>query len=562
MPLNSPSPWQGICLVLLFAAHAAMAQAPQGETKKGLPPKLIVAITVDQMRADYLTRYNEGFGEDGFRRFYDEGFAAMDHHFSYAPTYTGPGHASIATGTTPAVHGIIGNNWYSRAESRSVYCAEDASTLAVGMPNTDIGSKGQMSPHRMASSTWADELKLHFTQRNGRAPKIIGASMKDRGAILPAGHAANAAYWLVNGDFITSNHYMESLPNWVIEFNESNATEDYINGGWSLMNAPETYQSCMKDNNPYEGKWKNSDRPTLPYDISKLADENGGKDIIKGTPMGNSLLVDFGIQAMREEELGLDGVPDVLALSFSSTDYVGHKFGAHAMETEDTYLRLDADLGRLFDALDDQVGKGQWLAFLTADHGAVTVPGIEKSRGLPVDYWNPEPMKAMVDSALLTRYGRSDLILKYENDQFFLNRPTIHEAQLNAHDMARFVAHVAEQFEEVQRTLTAQDLRSSSFSEGAEANVQRGWHAKASGDIVVMLKPGFLEYSRTGTSHGSPYAYDTHVPFLIMGPGIPKDQRSYRRTAIRDIAPTLSALLGFPRPSATTGQPMLDLFDE
>ena len=165
------------------------------------------------------------------------------------------------------------------------------------------------------------------------------------------------------------------------------------------MNAPETYQSCMKDNNPYEGKWKNSDRPTLPYDISKLADENGGKDIIKGTPMGNSLLVDFGIQAMREEELGLDGVPDVLALSFSSTDYVGHKFGAHAMETEDTYLRLDADLGRLFDALDDQVGKGQWLAFLTADHGAVTVPGIEKSRGLPVDYWNPEPMKAMVDSA-------------------------------------------------------------------------------------------------------------------------------------------------------------------
>lgn len=278
--------------------------------------------------------------------------------------------------------------------------------------------------------------------------------------------------------------------------------------------------------------------------------------------MGNSLLVDFGIQAISEEELGSDGVPDVLALSFSSTDYVGHKFGAHAMETEDTYLRLDADLSRLFDALDDEVGQGQWLAFLTADHGAVTVPGIEKSRGLPVGYWNPEPMKARVDSALLARYERSDLILKYENDQFFLNRPAIHEAQLNAQDMARFVAHVAEQFEEVQRTLTAQDLRSSSFSEGAEANVQRGWHAKASGDIVVMLKPGFLEYSRTGTSHGSPYAYDTHVPFLIMGPGIPEGQRSYRRTAIRDIAPTLSALLGFPRPSATTGQPMLDLFDE
>jgi len=206
------------------------------------------------------------------------------------------------------------------------------------------------------------------------------------------------------------------------------------------------------------------------------------------------------------------------------------------------------------------VGRGQWTAFLTADHGAVTVPSMERQRGLPVGYWNPEPMKARLDTALQERYGRSDLVLKYDNDQFFLDRSVLRNARLDADEVARFIAGIAESAPEVQRTLTAADLRVGAFSEGAEANVMRGWNAKMSGDVVVMLKPGFLEYGLTGTSHGSPYAYDTHVPFLIMGPGIPQG-RSYKRSEIRDIAPTLSALLGFPRTSGCTGKPIGALFD-
>ena len=514
------------------------------------------------MRADYLTRYLEGFGDGGFHRFFEEGFTAMDHHFSYAPTYTGPGHASIATGTTPAVHGIIGNNFYSRDQGARVYCVGDSTASTVGMPNQIGHPSGQMSPNNLTASTWPDELKLHFSRRDGNLAKVIGASMKDRGAILPAGHAADAAYWVSSGNFITSNHYMNSLPKWVSEFNNSNAVQDLLNKGWSTFNEKESYQRSLQDNNPYEGTWNGSERPVFPYDLSDLSEDNGGDDIIKGTPAGNTLLVDFGLAAIINEGLGQDDITDVLALSFSSTDYVGHKFGAHAIETEDTYRRLDRELARLLEALDQNVGKGQWMAFLTADHGAVTVPGLEKSRGLPVDYWNPEPMKAKVDSALEKKFGRTDLVLAYDNDQFFLDRPLLTQEGLDADVVARFISRIAETAPEIQRTLTAEDLRSASFFEGAEANVQRGWNAKASGDVMVMLKPGFLEYSRTGTSHGSPYAYDTHVPFLIMGPGVPEGKRTYARSEIRDIAPTLSALLGFPRPSGCTGKPIQALFQE
>lgn len=549
-------------LLLLTPSVCLTAQTPQAYNKKDQPPRLIVAITVDQMRADYLTRYESGFGEDGFRRMFDEGFAAMEHHFGFAPTYTGPGHASISTGTTPAVHGIISNNWYSRSEGRVVYCAEDAAVRAVGMPGTNPGRKGQMSPRRMHASSWADELKLHFSSPDGLQPTVIGASMKDRGAILPAGHAADAAYWLNAGDFITSSHYMDALPDWVQTFNASDAAENLLAGGWDLRDAAATYRASMADNTPYEGTFKGGERPTFPYDLEALAEKNGGLDILKATPMGNALLVDFGLTAIDAEGLGADAVPDVLALSFSSTDYVGHRFGAHAMETEDTYRRLDDQLARLFDALDEKVGMGQWMAFLTADHGAVTVPGLEKSRGLPVGYWNPEAMKARVDTALQVRFGRDDLVLKYDNDQFFLDRPLLLRAGLDADAVARFIAGIAETAPEVQRVLTAADLRVGRYNEGPEASVQQGWHAAASGDVVVMLKPGYLEYGRTGTSHGSPYAYDTHVPFLILGPGVPEDWRTYSRTYIRDIAPTLSALIGFPRPSGCTGRPIEDLLKE
>ena len=349
-------------------------------------PKLVVGITVDQMRADYLTRFGAWddvdspatFGEGGFRRMVEDGFACRDHHFGYAPTYTGPGHASIYTGTTPAVHGIVGNNWYDRAAKESVYCASDTSVRGVSNDGLDgdgsaLGGSGKMSPARLLSTTLGDELKV----ATGGAAKVFGMSMKDRGAILPAGHAADGAFWFYGkdrGQFISSNHYGEVLPDWMQDFNDEGRAQALMDEGWNKLHPDEVYAQCLPDNNPYEGAFKGELKPTFPYDLNALAEENGGFDVLKGTPGGNTLIVDVALAAVKGAELGQDDVTDLLALSFSATDYVGHRVGPHAQETMDMYLRLDAELARLFDALDDLVGPGAWTAFLSADHGGANVP--------------------------------------------------------------------------------------------------------------------------------------------------------------------------------------------
>ena len=371
---------------LALSLPALKAQTPQAFNQKDLPPRLIVAITVDQMRADYLTRYEAGFGEDGFRRMFDEGFAAMDHHFGYAPTYTGPGHASISTGTTPAIHGVISNNWYSRSEGRVVYCAEDTLVTGVGMPGTDPGKKGQMSPGRMQASGWADELKLHFSSPQGPNPIVIGASMKDRGAILPPGTLQTAH----------SGSIQETSSRAPITWRlcpigcelPSDAAEALVAGGWALRGAPESYQSSMVDT-PYEGKFKGIDRPTLPTTCTPLQETMGGWTSSRAPRWAMPCWWTSRAQPSRAG-LGEDDTPDVLALSFSGTDYVGHQFGAHAMETEDTYRRLDDQLARLFDTLDDRwAGPVDGLPDRRSRsrHRA----GAGESTGLPVAIGAPRP---------------------------------------------------------------------------------------------------------------------------------------------------------------------------
>jgi predicted AlkP superfamily pyrophosphatase or phosphodiesterase len=536
----------------LALSMATISSCAQGEIG------LVVGITVDQMRADYLTRYTHGYGTDGFVRMQQEGFSAGDHHFGYAPTYTGPGHASIATGTTPAVHGIIGNDWFERSSGTRIYCASDSTVQPVAMdpPSSGVapGRGGQMSPHRMQSTTWADELKLH----HGGRSKVIGMSMKDRGAIMPAGHSADAAYWFVGGDFISSTHYLDTLPGWVAEFNRSDAAEDYIAQGWDLFAPAEEYSGSTEDLTPYEGVFKGRIRPTFPYDLTALADQNSGLDILKATPHGNSLLVDFALQAIEAEELGQDQNTDVLAISFSSTDYIGHRFGSHAMETEDIYRRLDHDLARLFDALDREVGAGNWLAFLTADHGGATVPSMAQALQMSGGYFNSAPMVAHVDSVL------PGLVRSYDNNQFFLDRSALRAMSAMGHsaeDVSQTIVDIARQYPEVHAAYTSAQLQSGQFDGAPGVHAQRGWHPEASGDVSVILRPGFISYGRTGTTHGSAWAYDTHVPLLFLGAGIPHRQ-TFETTLIRDIAPTLSALLGFPRPSGCTGSPIGPLLEK
>jgi len=516
----------------------------------------MVGIVIDQFRYDYIDKYWEDYGNDGFKRLSREGFSCRDNHFGYAPTYTGPGHASVYTGTTPAVHGIIANNWYVRNEGKEVYCAHDSTEVGIGV----FGYDGQMNPKRLLSSTITDELKLFSNQRS----KVIGMSMKDRGAILPAGHMADAAYWFVGkdqGDFVSSNYYMEDLPSWVKEFNASSRKDDYLNEGWNLLRDPEVYDESLPDNNPYEGNIGTRIRPTFPYDLAELAAGGEGYELIKSTPVGNRILTDFAIESLKAEQLGADEITDFLCISYSSTDYVGHRFGTNAQETQDTYLRLDQDIARLLKALDLYVGKNSYTLFVTADHGAATNTAYNKSQGANVDYYKQPEIEAFLNEELSKQFGTADYIESLTNDQVFLDQVVIERKKASALDVERAIVDAAMQIEAVQLAIGREQLEGGDFTTGHYAIVKAGWNQKSSGDVVLVMRPGWLEYGPVGTTHGSPYAYDTHVPLLFFGKHVERGY-TYDRTYIRDIAPTVAGLLHIQMPNGTTGRPITSLLNQ
>ena len=512
-------------------------------------PKLVVGIVVDQMRYDYLTRFESKFGDGGFKRMMSEGFNCKNHHFNYVPTYTGPGHASIYTGTTPKYHGIVGNNFYDKDTKDMVYCAGDDNVNSVG--TTD--DAGKMSPHRMQTTTFGDENRL-FTQMRG---KTIGVSLKDRGAILPAGHTANAAYWFHGrdeGSWVSSSFYMNELPQWVKDFNTSETAESYLKD-WNTYYDIKTYTESGVDENTFEGGFKGKDKATFPYDLKALSKDNRGFDILKATPYGNSLTADFAMAAIKAENLGVDNITDVLAVSFSATDYVGHNFGVNSKEIEDTYIRLDKDLERFFEYLDATVGKGEYTVFLTSDHGAVDVPSYLASVKIPAGYVDNKDRKEKFNTFLKTTYGTKAIVENISNNQIFLDRAKVKELGLNLIDVQNAIAMEQLGYKNVTKVYTSTTMSSTSFSTGIEELLQNGFNQKRSGDVILVNDAAFISYGRTGSTHGSGLNYDTHVPLLFFGKGI-KHGETFDKTVIPDIAPTISALLGISFPNGATGKPL------
>ncbi|WP_040278820.1 alkaline phosphatase PafA [Psychroserpens damuponensis] len=538
------------CLFVLMIITSCNAQKPISEEKiEDTNPKLVVGIVVDQMRYDYLTRFENKYSDGGFKRMINQGFNCKNNHFNYIPTYTGPGHASVYTGTTPKNHGIIGNNWYDKEIKSMVYCAGDSNVSSVGTQD----DAGQMSPHRMKTTSFADENRL-FTQMHG---KTIGISLKDRGAILPAGHTANAAYWFhgrEEGVWITSTFYRNELPKWVSEFNTSNTAESYLKV-WDTYYDIETYTESGTDENTFEGGFKGKDKATFPYDLEQLAANNRGFDILKATPYGNSLTTDFAIAAIKGEQLGQDDITDVLTLSYSSTDYVGHNFGVSSKEIEDTYIRLDKDIERFLKFLDSQVGEGNYTVFLTADHGAVEVPSFLQSMKIPSGYLNNKETRTRFTDYLNTKFKSSDFIENVSNDQIFLNRKYIDSLGLNINDVQETMVNELINYAHVEKVFSAHTMTTSNFTTGIESLLQNGYNQKRSGDIILVADPAYISYGKTGSTHGSGLNYDTHVPLLFFGKGINKGE-TYDKTVIPDIAPTISALLGISFPNAATGRPL------
>jgi len=522
-------------------------------------PKLVVGIVVDQMRQEYLYRYESKFGEQGFKRLMNEGFMLKNAHYNYVPTETGPGHASIYTGTTPSVHGIVGNDWYDRTTKQNVNCVGDPNQKAVG---TDVG--GAVSPSRLLSTTITDELKLATQQR----AKVVGVSIKDRGATLPAGHTPDGAYWFdgKTGSMITSTYYKEKLPDWVTKFNSQKLVDKYLNQVWNTLLPIEQYVESSPDDSPYEGKWKGKDKPTFPYNLTELRKQMGQNSLIVMTPFGNNLVADFAKAALLGENLGKDDVTDFLTVSFSSPDAVGHAMGPDAVEVEDVYLRLDKTLEEFFAFLDKEVGKGAYTVFLTADHGVSHVPQYLKDLHIPAGYFKPAFVKAALNEHLQKYFPNKMLLEEVTSDQIYLNQAAFSEdPKASGVDMlvaTELITNFLLSTEGVAQVFSSATLRQINTDEvGIRGKVVRGFNPKRCGDIAFVLEPGWLSWGGiTGSTHGSVYTYDTHVPILFYGNGIKKGSSSRFHT-ITDLAPTLSVLLKIKFPSGSTGQPITEILD-
>ena len=505
------------------------------------------------MRWDYLYRFQARFQDkEGFRRMMQKGFQCENAYIPYAPTYTACGHAGVYTGSVPAVHGITGNEWYDHIVGDIVYCTGDTKVQTVGSA-TDAG---QQSPVNLLTTTICDELQLATNFRS----KTIGIAIKDRGGILAAGHSATAAYWFdsKSGEWISSTYYMNALPAWVTAF-KSKAKIDSLYGlGWNTLYPANTYVQSGPEKRSYEVRSFGSPSRQFPYDLKAYAGVN--YRIISATPHGNTLTTLFARDAILHENLGADSICDFLAVSYSSPDYVGHSFGPNAMELEDTYLRLDQELGTLFNYLDEKVGKGQYLVFLTADHGANHVPGFLKEHKLPGGLVDDTNLNNMLNAEMKRQFGVDNLSLGIVNFQVILNTAIIDKTKnLKEEDVSEKMIKWLERQEMVSRAFRLDAIANTTLPDLLRQRMSNSYFPTRSGQIQIIYKPGYIEGFLTGgTTHGAWYPYDSHIPLLWYGWKVPAGS-SVNQVYITDIAPTLVAMLKIQEPNGSVGKVISEL---
>ncbi|HNQ11724.1 MAG TPA: alkaline phosphatase family protein [Bacteroidia bacterium] len=514
-------------------------------------PKLVVGIVVDQLRADYLYRFNSRFTHHGFKRMINDGFVCYNTFYTHMPTHTGPGHASIFTGASPSLHGIIANDWIDPFSGDTINCVEDLTVQPLGSSN-EINRR---SPVLLKGTGIADELKYAQQFKS----KSIGISLKDRGAILPASHSANAAYWFDSkiGQFVSSTYYMNELPKWVVDFNQLNLPKKYLSEDWTTLLPMESYYDCSSDDNPYEGTFSFETRPVFPHAFSKMNPIN--YNVINYSPAGNTLTSDFAIRCMVEEKMGLQSTTDFISISYSATDYIGHMHGTDAIELADCMLRLDLELQRLFTFLDATYGKENYVCFLTSDHGAKSNPAYLKDNKIPGSIFDQKGLIGSVKQFLKETYGRDSLCLGIIKHMIYLDHQKMESFQIDPDEASEKLANFLEKNMQIAQVLTRKQLEGPLLHFPANL-LQQSYHSKRSADVLIIYNQELLQYQTTGTQHISPYTFDTHVPLLWMGWKI-KHGRTYQKVNINDIAPTLSTLLQISWPSGTNGKVIEGIFE-
>lgn len=534
-----------ICFIITFFCNNLFGQPVSR-------PQLVVGIVVDQMRYDYLYRYYDRYSNDGLKKLMREGFSFSNVKYNYAPTYTAPGHAAIYTGCGPSVNGIIANDWYSRNAGKNIYCVGDSSVRTIGSDS----NAGLMSPRNLYTTTVTDELKLHFNFKS----KVIGISLKDRGAVLPAGHTGNAAYWFdtKSGHWITSSFYMHDLPKWVQDYNNKKRADYFLSQKWELASPKDKYTGSTSDNVIYETPLKGKDAAAFPYNLKEM---NAKYSVLPYTPFGNELTKELMFEALKNENLGkTPGITDFLAISFSTPDYAGHQFGINSMEIEDIFIRFDKNIAEIINQLDAHAGKGNYLLFITADHGAAHNHLFMIDNKIPAGIFYSDIVRDSLKIYLKSKYNVDGLILELINQQVYLN----HELLKNKNPDKKLIeSEIAEFFlkrYEVADVLTSEMLINNEYTQFPKKLIQNGYNRARSGDISIILKPGWIDWFRPGgTTHGSVYNYDTHVPLIFYGWNV-KTGSSEEQVNITDIAPTLSSLLNIAFPNGATGRSVADYF--
>jgi len=515
-----------------LCAAIALAAPPLPPPRR---PKLILAIVVDQFRYDYLLRYRTDF-TSGLKRLLDQGAVFDDAHYIHVPTVTAVGHSTILSGATPAMSGIVANEWYDRALGKNVTSVTDSNTRLLGAA---AGAEGS-SPRRMLVSTVGDEIKM-----SGQESKVIGVSIKDRSAILPAGHMADGAYWFDNksGHWVTSTYYKDALPPWVEKFNATKPAAKATGADWlPFASKPGAKPFCNMD--------------AVKGDVPKCRS-------LEASPWGNEMIEEFAEQALAAEKLGQHKGTDVLSVSFSSNDYVGHAMGPDSPEAHDITVRTDRVIGKLFDAIDKSVGMSNVVVFLTADHGVSPVPEVNRDRHMPGGRNISADLSKAIEDGLSARYGAGQWIVGREGWQPYFNLTLIASKKLDEAEVQRTAAAIVRRQPHVFAVFTNQQLLNGPMPGGpVAAGVQNGFYYGRSPDLTIIQDPFYLFSTATensGTSHGTPFNYDTHVPVIFMGTGI-KAGHYFQRVAVNDIAPTISAIVGVQEPSGSVGRVLQEMW--
>jgi len=533
------------------------------------PPRLVLQITVDQLRGDLIDRYGRHLGDDGFRRLLDSGVHFVDAHHRHANTETIVGHTTLATGTDPAIHGMVANLWFDRIGGMQFYNVQDPEFPLVGAEGVDADAEidptqraattDGRSPRNILTSTISDEIALHF----GPEAKIFGVSVKDRGAISMAGHAGTA-YWFSKseGRFVTSTFYRDAYPDWIAEWEAKGVVASYADTAWELTAAPDAYMFGDRDDQPWETDFPGFGR-TFPHAWG-TADDRFFTTRLTLSPAGDEITADFAKALIDAEGLGRDDIPDYLAVSLSSTDYVGHVFGPSSLEAEDNFLRLDRTLADLLAHVDARVGLDRTLIVLSSDHGAPEHPDYLATLGIEAGTFDFERVDTEPGFVRLTaEFGESrDLILNFSNPYLYLDTAEIAARGLDRGQVERAVAEELERLPGIAHAIASSDLRAGAVPRGKiQDAVLANFHPDRSGDVYIVFEPHWFIADFDGlhvaSAHGSPWTYDTHVPIIFAGPGIAPG-RIARRVETVDVAPTIAAYLGTKPPSGALGRPLVE----